>query len=196
MACAPLLALVALLIKLDSRGPVFYRHERIGRHRQPFRLFKFRTMYRELCRGGEYGGETAEQAFNELLADPVRRAEYATSYKLQSDPRVTRVGRFLRKTSMDELPQLINVLLGHISLVGPRALTEDELDTYYGAAASDLLAIRPGVTGYWQINGRSQLSYNDRVRLDMAYVGGWSLALDLTILAKTLRVIVSRAGAV
>jgi lipopolysaccharide/colanic/teichoic acid biosynthesis glycosyltransferase len=101
----------------------------------------------------------------------------------------------LRRTSLDELPQLINVLIGDISLVGPRALTADELDTYYGSAASDILSIPPGVTGYWQINGRSMLSYEDRVRLDLAYVGGWSLALDLEILAKTLRVLVARRGA-
>src|SRR4051812_25435784 len=188
---APLFLAVALLIKRDSPGPVFYRHTRVGKNRKPIRLFKFRTMYIEMCRGEGYGGDDAEATFDALMKDPLRSAEFGLTYKLQDDPRVTRLGRFLRRTSLDELPQLINVLLGDISLVGPRALTEDELDTYYGVATDDLLAIKPGVTGYWQVNGRSGLAYGDRVRLDLAYAGGWSLGLDLAILARTVRVLAS-----
>jgi exopolysaccharide biosynthesis polyprenyl glycosylphosphotransferase len=192
---APAFVVVAGLIKWDSKGPVFYRHERVGRGRQSFGLFKFRTMYLEACRGDAYGGAAAEQAFAQLISDPQRRAEFHLNYKFQDDPRATRVGRVLRKTSIDELPQLLNVLIGNLSLVGPRALTDEELEQYYGASADALLAIRPGITGYWQINGRSRLEYEDRVRLDLAYIGGWSLGLDLTILAKTARTIFARSGA-
>lgn len=191
---APLLFVAALVIKLESRGPVFYRHERIGRAGKPFRLFKFRTMYLQACRGAEYGGDAAEDEFRRLMMDPLRRGEFETAYKIRDDPRVTRVGRFLRRTSIDELPQLFNALAGDISLVGPRPITEDELYRY-GDEVERLLSIRPGITGYWQINGRSRLEYRDRVRLDLSYVSGWSLGLDLMIIAKTLRVLVSRSGA-
>jgi exopolysaccharide biosynthesis polyprenyl glycosylphosphotransferase len=193
---SPLLLAIAVWIRLDSPGPVFYKHDRVGRNGVPFRLWKFRTMLRESCRGEEYGGLAAEKEFERLMADPERSLEFAETFKLRDDPRVTRVGRFLRRTSLDELPQLLNVLTGDISLVGPRALTEHEFTVYYGDAADDVLSIRPGITGYWQINGRSDLAYVDRVRLDLAYIGGWSLGLDLAILAKTVRVICSRVGAV
>ena len=190
----PLFVVVSVLIKLDSRGPVFYRHERVGRGGRPFRLFKFRTMQLEYCRGAEYGGEDADREFERLMADPRLRAEFEKSFKLKNDPRVTRIGSVLRKTSIDELPQLINVVLGHISLVGPRPLTAAEAERY-GSDWDKVLSTRPGVTGYWQINGRSQLEYKDRVRLDLAYVSSWSLGLDLLILGKTLRVLMSRKGA-
>jgi exopolysaccharide biosynthesis polyprenyl glycosylphosphotransferase len=195
LAFAPLLVLIALLVKLDSKGPATYRHLRIGRYGEPFELFKFRTMHAEFCRGDRYGGRSAEEAFDQLIMDPVRRLEFESTYKFADDPRVTRVGRFLRKASLDEFPQLLNVLRGDISLVGPRPLTSAELEEYYGPAAAELLRLRPGVTGYWQINGRSNLEYEDRVRLDMAYVGGWTLGLDLMILARTIRVIATRHGA-
>jgi exopolysaccharide biosynthesis polyprenyl glycosylphosphotransferase len=191
---APVFLALAVAIKLDSPGPVFYRHERLARRGRPFRLFKFRTMAIEFCRGEEYGGDSAEQAFEALMADPELQREFTESYKLQADPRVTRVGRFLRKTSLDELPQLINVLLGDISLVGPRPITEDELERF-GRGARQLLDMPPGVTGYWQINGRSDVSYDERVRLEMLYVKSWSLKLDVAILAKTIRVIAARGGA-
>jgi exopolysaccharide biosynthesis polyprenyl glycosylphosphotransferase len=194
LVLAPFFALIALLIKLDARGPVFYRHERVGRGGQPFRLFKFRTMYLDACRGAGYGGESAEDAFAQLMTDPLRKQEFETTYKLQEDPRVTRLGGLLRRTSIDELPQLINVVLGDISLVGPRPVTADELHRY-GDRVGGLLNLRPGVTGYWQINGRSSLDYEDRVRLDMAYVGGWSLRLDLEILVKTVRVVFASRSA-
>jgi exopolysaccharide biosynthesis polyprenyl glycosylphosphotransferase len=191
---SPLLLVVALVVKLDSRGPVLYRHERVGRAGKRIEVLKFRTMRLESCRGDRYGGASAEATFQSLLADPERAREFADSYKLANDPRVTRVGRLLRATSIDELPQLANVFKGDLSLVGPRAITAEELPRY-GNRVEDLLAIRPGVTGYWQINGRSRLRYDDRVRLDLSYVAGWSLSLDLTILAKTLRVLLRRADA-
>jgi exopolysaccharide biosynthesis polyprenyl glycosylphosphotransferase len=191
---APILVALAVAVKLDSRGPVLYRHRRVGYRGKPIDVFKFRTMRREVCRGDRYGGEAAEEEFARLLADTARAAEFATTYKLENDPRVTRVGRVLRKLSLDELPQLLNVLKGDLSLVGPRAITSDELDRY-GDDVDTLLNIRPGVTGYWQINGRSRLSYEDRVRLDLSYIANWSLRLDLHIIAKTIRVLLSRHGA-
>jgi len=194
VALLPALAVIALLIKLDSRGPVFYRHERVGREGRPFRLLKFRTMALEHCRGPGYGADTAEAEFARLMADPERQREFQQSFKLQDDPRVTRVGRHLRRLSLDELPQLFNVLRGDMSLVGPRPITEAEL-ARYARHASVLLAVKPGITGYWQINGRSSLDYTDRVRLDIAYVTSWSLRLDCQILARTARVLLSRSGA-
>jgi lipopolysaccharide/colanic/teichoic acid biosynthesis glycosyltransferase len=132
--------------------------------------------------------------FEQLLADPVRRAEFEERQKLEEDPRITKYGAVLRRRSLDEIPQLINVLLGQLSLVGPRPVTEDELKRY-GSRVNALLNLRPGITGWWQINGRSDLSYTERVRLDMAYVGSWSLRLDVRILVKTLRAVMRPRGA-
>jgi exopolysaccharide biosynthesis polyprenyl glycosylphosphotransferase len=191
---APVFVLIAVAIKLDSRGPIFYRHERVGRSGRPFKLLKFRSMQLAHCRGDAYGGEGAEAAFRALIDDPQRRQEFEQTFKLKSDPRVTRVGRFLRSTSLDELPQLLNVVRGDMSLVGPRPITAGEVERY-GRKASSLLAVKPGITGYWQINGRASLDYDDRVRLDTAYVTSWSLQLDWQILTKTLRALLSRSGA-
>lgn len=194
VAMSPGLAVIALLIRRDSPGPVFYRHERVGRGGKTFRLFKFRTMFVEDSRGPEFGGEAAERRFAELMKDPERRDEFNRTFKLKNDPRVTRFGEVLRRTSLDELPQLINVLVGDMSLVGPRPVTKEEL-ARYGAAADELLSVRPGVTGYWQINGRSDLAYTERIRLDTAYLRARSVRLDFVILAKTVRVMLSRGGA-
>jgi exopolysaccharide biosynthesis polyprenyl glycosylphosphotransferase len=191
---APILVAAAAAVKVDSRGPIFYRHRRLGLGGKPIDVIKFRTMRLDACRGERYGGEGAEHQFAALLADSVRAAEFTASYKFEGDPRVTRIGGILRKFSIDELPQLLNVLKGDLSLVGPRPITQDEIGRY-AEFADSLLNIRPGVTGYWQINGRSSLSYEDRVRLDLSYIRSWSLGLDLTILGKTLRVLVSRNGA-
>ena len=191
---SPFLAYVAVRIKLDSPGPAFYRHERIGPRGRTIRVFKFRTMYADCCRGSDYGGEDAEVMFEQLLASPARRAEFAERQKLESDPRVTKYGALLRRRSLDEIPQLINVVLGQLSLVGPRPVTKEELE-HYGSGVDALLNLRPGITGWWQINGRSDLSYAERVRLDLAYVGSWSLRLDLLILAKTFRAVVRPRGA-
>ena len=148
---APFFGVIAILIKLDSPGPVFYRHDRLARAGRPFALLKFRTMGIDYCRGKDYGGEKAEIAFRQIMDDPERREQLAATYKLAKDPRVTRFGDFLRRTSLDELPQLLNVFLGDISLVGPRPITKEEL-TRYGTMAKYFLDIHPGVTGYWQIN--------------------------------------------
>jgi exopolysaccharide biosynthesis polyprenyl glycosylphosphotransferase len=191
---APVFLMIAVAIKIDSRGPVFYRHERLGRNGRPFRLLKFRSMGLEHCRGAAYGGEGAEEAFRRLIDDPANAHEFEQTFKLRTDPRVTRVGRFLRRTSLDEMPQLLNVLRGDMSLVGPRPITETEV-ARYGHKASALLTVKPGITGYWQVNGRASLDYDDRVRLDSAYVTSWSLRLDFQILARTARALVSRSGA-
>ena len=191
---APLCVAIALALRLDSRGPVFYRHERVGRYGKRLLLFKFRTMHLRWCRGERYGAEMAEEEFHRLMSDERRRHEFELSYKLRDDPRVTRVGGWLRRTSLDELPQLLNVLLGQMSLVGPRPVTRDEI-VHYGSAARALLTVKPGITGYWQINGRAGLDYDDRVRLDSAYVSSWSLKLDCKIIASTLRALASRRGA-
>jgi lipopolysaccharide/colanic/teichoic acid biosynthesis glycosyltransferase len=203
----PLLLLIAAAIRLESRGWPLYRHRRVGVNGKLFDLFKFRTMHSRYCRGPRYGGAGAEHAFARLMSDPSCRREFEEDFKLTSDPRVTKVGAFLRRTSLDELPQLLNVLLGDLSLVGPRPIVTDEMALYASDAADqssigrevtgywDIPDLRPGITGYWQINGRSDSSYAERVRLDTAYVRNWSVRLDLEILARTLRVIVSKRGA-
>ena len=178
LGCTPLLlplaGLIALLVRLDSPGPVFYRHARIGRGGKDITILKFRTMV-----------SNADEVLEECLArNPALCAEWADNHKLTCDPRITRVGRWLRKTSLDELPQLWNVLLGDLSLVGPRPIVWDEVEKYQGGF--DLyMKVRPGVTGLWQISGRSDTTYADRVRLDAYYVRNWSVWFDIYILLKT-----------
>lgn len=191
---APIFGYIALRVKLDTKGPIFYRHLRVGQGGREFGLYKFRTMQTRYCRGKQYGGEEAERAFADLMNNPKVRQEYELNFKLHDDPRVTKYGAVLRRRSLDELPQLINVFLGQVSLVGPRPVTIDELKRY-GSDREALLSVRPGITGYWQINGRSLVTYEERVRLDRAYVDGWSFKSDMLILAKTVRVILSRSGA-
>jgi exopolysaccharide biosynthesis polyprenyl glycosylphosphotransferase len=193
---APIVCLLAALVKCDSPGPAFYSAERIGRDGVGFRQLKFRTMRTEFCDGPRYGGESARVAFQRLLEqDEKLRHDYERTHKLETDPRVTRVGCFLRATSLDELPQLLNVIRGELSLVGPRPVTEPELSRY-GEHVTELLSVRPGLTGYWQISGRSALGYDERVRLDLAYVKAWSLGLDLRILLKSSNLLTTRTRAV
>jgi exopolysaccharide biosynthesis polyprenyl glycosylphosphotransferase len=195
LALSPLLLLAAVLVRRDSPGPVFYRHNRVGRDGETVGVFKFRTMHEEFCRGPGYGGRRAEAAFAALMDDPALKREFETNFKLERDPRVTRLGAFLRRTSIDELPQLLNVLRGDLSLVGPRPVTEEELPRY-GGESTTLLNVKPGLTGFWQISGRSETSYDERVRLDLAYVTSWSLKTDISILVKTFRkVFLHRQGA-
>jgi exopolysaccharide biosynthesis polyprenyl glycosylphosphotransferase len=193
---SPWLCVLALIVRLDSPGPALYSAERIGRDGRPFRQLKFRTMHSEFCDGERYGGEGAKAAFERLLGenDHLRR-QFEQTHKLSDDPRVTRIGRFLRATSLDELPQLINVIRGDLSLVGPRPITEAELERY-GDGVDELLSVPPGLTGFWQISGRSALSYEERVRLDLAYVKAWSLRLDLLILLKSANLLTNRTRAV
>jgi lipopolysaccharide/colanic/teichoic acid biosynthesis glycosyltransferase len=177
---SPLFALIALLVRLDSPGPIFYRRRVMGRGGTQFDAFKFRTMFVD--------GDAILARHPELLAELQR------DQKLRNDPRVTRVGRWLRKYSLDELPQLFNVLAGQMSLVGPRMISPPELAPY-GDAAADLLSVKPGITGLWQVSGRSDLAPQERVRLDLQYVHSRSFWLDLKLLLLTIPAIVRGRGA-
>ncbi|GAB3185220.1 Undecaprenyl-phosphate galactose phosphotransferase WbaP/exopolysaccharide biosynthesis polyprenyl glycosylphosphotransferase [Micromonospora palomenae] len=176
----PLGAAVALAIRLDSRGPVLFRQTRVGRGGREFGVLKFRTMV-----------ANADALLDELA---VRNETDGLMFKMRDDPRVTRVGRLLRKWSLDELPQLVNVLLGQMSLVGPRPPLPSEVARYDGDVARRLL-VKPGMTGLWQVSGRSDLSWEDGIRLDLYYVENWSLAADLTILWKTFGAVLRGRGA-
>ena len=177
---APWLLLIALLIKLDSRGPVLYRRRVMGLNGRQFYALKFRTMRAD--------GDAI------LAANPALLDELATAHKIKGDPRITRLGWILRKYSLDELPQLYNVLKGDMSLVGPRMISPPELAAY-GQWAMNLLTVRPGLTGLWQVSGRSDVAYDERVRLDMAYIRNYSIWLDLQLIFKTIPVVLSGKGA-
>jgi exopolysaccharide biosynthesis polyprenyl glycosylphosphotransferase len=198
LVLTPLLVIIALCVRLDSPGPVLYGGKRIGRGGRLIRVMKFRTMHLAACRGAEYGGASAEVVFSELMSDPSRQAEFVRTHKLPGDPRVTKVGAFLRRTSLDELPQLWDVLRGEMALVGPRAITVEEYDelafAHHDARAApywEFGRIRPGLTGYWQIHGRSSTSYAERLWLDEMYITSLSLRLDLLILGRTVRELLS-----
>ncbi len=180
----PLFLVLALLVRADG-GAAFYSHPRVGRGGKMFGCLKFRSMVID------------SQARLEALLerDPAARAEWEATRKLKNDPRVTRIGRFLRSTSLDELPQLFNVLRGEMSLVGPRPVQQSELERFYGAAATHYMAVRPGITGLWQVSGRSETSYDTRVALDVAYVSSQSLWADIIILLRTPLAVLSRRGA-
>ena len=179
----PLILLMALLVACDGNNP-FFVQKRLGRNGKVFRIWKLRTMVVD-----------AEQHLKaHLEQDPEARSQWDSTQKLKKDPRVTRIGRLLRKTSMDELPQLLNVLSGEMSLVGPRPVVNAELD-YYGASGKYYLATRPGLTGLWQISGRSDTTYAERVRLDRFYVTNWSLLRDMRIIALTMPAILMSRGA-
>lgn len=180
----PLIGAIALAIRLDSPGPAFFRHLRIGRDGVPFHVWKFRSMVID-----------AEERLQELLAsDPEARREWEETQKLVNDPRITRVGRLLRRTSLDELPQLWNVIRGEMSLVGPRPIVDAEIEKYKDDYRY-YTQVRPGMTGAWQVSGRSDTSYEYRVDLDTHYVRNWNLWIDLDILVKTVGVVLKREGA-
>jgi Undecaprenyl-phosphate galactose phosphotransferase WbaP len=179
----PLVLLLALLIKLEDGGNVFYAQVRVGRKGQLFGCYKFRTMWMD-----------ADQRLAAILeSSPEAASEWAADHKLKNDPRITRVGKFLRKTSLDELPQLINILMGTMSLVGPRPITSAEVDKY-GNDIKFYYDVKPGLTGLWQVSGRNDVSYDKRVELDRWYAENWTLWLDISILAKTIPVLVFRKG--
>ena len=180
LLCTPVLLLVAAVIKLDSRGPVFYRSTRVGLNNEIFPMWKFRTMVPDA------------DAIRERLQ--ARDVGAGILFKIRDDPRVTRAGKVLRRYSIDELPQLLNVLGGSMSLVGPRPPLPDEVAQYDGRMARRML-VKPGMTGLWQIYGRSDLSWEDSVRLDLSYVENWSIMQDMVILWRTFRAVVSKDGA-
>jgi len=171
----PFAAIIALAIVLESPGPVVFVHRRVGRNRKPFPLVKFRTMVRDS------GAALAEA----LASDEALRLEWEQWRKLRRDPRVTRVGRVLRRLSLDELPQVLNVLIGNMSLVGPRPVMEDEL-RYFGTLAEPVLSVRPGLTGRWAVSGRSEISYEERVQLEYEYATTWTPLGDVGILLRTV----------
>lgn len=185
IAIFPLLAIIIILIKTSSKGKIIYSHERIGRGGKPFKCYKFRTMYFD-----------ADHRLKELLAkDSSLQEEWLKHFKLKKDPRITSIGAFLRKTSLDELPQFWNVLKGDLSVVGPRPVVKEEIDRYLGANAAKILSIRPGLTGLWQVSGRSNTTYEQRIALDKEYIEKQSLWLDIKLIVKTIPAILFSRGA-
>jgi undecaprenyl-phosphate galactose phosphotransferase len=185
IVAAPAMAAIWVMARLDG-GPAIYSHVRVGQHGREFRCHKFRTMVVD-----------SDAVLSRHLAEnPAARVEWAASRKLRDDPRVTRLGKFLRKTSLDEMPQVFNVLRGEMSLVGPRPIIRAELETHYGAeGATAYLSVRPGLTGLWQVSGRSDVDYRQRVALDTHYVRNASLARDMMILCQTVKVVLLQKGA-
>ena len=178
----PALLTIALLIKLSDGGPVLYSHPRLGRHGRIFKCLKFRSMR----------VDAQERLAALLVSDPVAAREWRESQKLRHDPRVTKLGNLLRKTSLDELPQFWNVLMGDMSLVGPRPITRAELERY-GRERRYYLLVRPGITGLWQVSGRSNASYDRRVELDRQYVERWTFVGDIKILLATVPAVLKMA---
>ena len=178
---SPLFLIISIMIKCDTKGPVFFKQRRIGLNGKPLYIYKFRTMV-----------TNAE----ELIASftPEQKKEWEESYKLKDDPRITRVGKILRKTSLDELPQLINIIKGEMSIIGPRPVVEEEL-SWYGNDVDLVLSVKPGLTGWWAVNGRAEVPYPKRCDLELYYVKNASLALDVRILLGTLKVVFSQRGA-
>lgn len=192
---APVFLLVALLVKVsDPVGPVFYRQNRVGRGGRAVGVLKFRSMKWSYSTGPTRPYKTAAEAF-EAMGRSELVAEFEREQKVANDPRISRLGHFLRSSSLDELPQLCNAFLGQLSLVGPRPVVAAELERY-GDQADRYLAVKPGITGLWQVSGRSNTGYEDRVQLDVRYVTEWKLTLDLMILVKTVRTVLAREGAV
>jgi Undecaprenyl-phosphate galactose phosphotransferase WbaP len=188
LIASPLLLLltlaIAVAIRIGSPGPIFFSHRRIRRHGAFFTMWKFRTM----C------VNSAEVLEEHLASDPIARVEWQRFHKLRNDPRVTPVGRFLRRTSLDELPQLWNVFTGSMSLVGPRPIVAAEVEKY-GEYFADYCLVKPGITGLWQISGRSGVGYAERVQFDRKYARTWSLRGDVIILFKTLGCVLDQDGA-
>ncbi len=191
---APVILAVAAMVKLhDPSGPVFYRQQRLGRGGKMIGVLKFRTMLWQLSTGPDRPYRTAQEAFRAMGREDLI-AEFDAQQKVADDPRVSALGRFLRRTSLDELPQLVNALLGHLSLVGPRPIVADEL-VRYGRHQQAFLSAKPGITGLWQVSGRSDTTYEERVRLDLAYVRNQSILSDIAILFRTVGVVVAQRGA-
>jgi len=180
----PFLLIIALLVKITSQGPVLYKHKRLGKNGAPFYAYKFRTMKKD-----------AEQQLKKMLeSDPAIREEWEKNHKLKNDPRITSVGRVLRRLSLDEFPQLINIIKGEMSLVGPRPIVYDEIEKY-GDDFDRIFSIKPGLTGLWQVSGRSDTNYRERISYDTYYLQSWSAWLDFWIILKTFGTIVFGKGA-
>ena len=181
IVCIPIFIIIGIAIKIDSKGPVFFKHKRIGKHGKKLEIYKFRTMIKN-----------AEEAMKNFTEE--QKKEFAENFKLENDPRVTRVGKILRKTSLDELPQIINILKGEMSIIGPRPVVRSELEKY-GSNQDKFLSVAPGLTGNWAANGRSDVSYEERMALELYYVNNRSLILDMKIFFKTIGSVLKGRGA-
>ncbi len=178
IASLPFFLLISLLIKLSSRGPIFFLQERIGKNNIPFKCIKFRTMH----------PEAKDILENLLMKDEKLKMEFEQTHKIKNDPRITTIGKLLRKTSLDELPQFINVLKNEMSIVGPRPIVKKEKNKY-GKNFKKVLSVKPGITGLWQVSGRNNLTYKTRVKLDLNYVDNYNFLMDIRILIRTIGVI-------
>ena len=179
---SPIFLILAIIIKLDSKGPVFFAHTRYGKDGKKFKMYKFRTMY-----------ENAQDMINDFT--PEQMKEWKENFKLQDDPRITKVGKFLRKTSLDELPQIVNIIKGDLSIIGPRPVIEEELEKY-GDNKDKFLSVTPGLTGYWQANGRSSTTYEQRMEMELYYIDNISPKLDIKIFFKTIESVIKKEGAI
>jgi lipopolysaccharide/colanic/teichoic acid biosynthesis glycosyltransferase len=177
----PLYLVIAIVVKLDSKGPIFFVQERLGKAGKKIKIYKFRTM-----------ATNAEQILKNM-SDEMKR-EFEENFKFKNDSRITKVGKFLRESSLDELPQLINIFKGNMSIVGPRPIVEKEIEKY-GKYGYKLLSIKPGLTGNWQVSGRSDTTYEERVKFDMDYIDSRSFWRDIVIILKTVGVVFKRIGA-
>ena len=182
IALTPLIGLISVLIKLDSKGKVFYKQKRIGKNGKYFTIYKFRTMVDDANDFNKY--------FSKEQLD-----EFKENYKLEDDPRITRVGRFLRRTSLDEIPQLINIIKGDLSIIGPRPIVDEEIDKY-GIDRDKFLSVTPGLTGNWAANGRSCTSYEERMKLELDYIDNLNLKTDIKVFFKTIVTVLKGRGAV
>ena len=179
---SPLFLVIAILIKLESKGPVFFAHRRIGKNGKEIKIWKFRTMV-----------PNAEELIKSFT--PEQMKEFKENFKLENDPRITKIGKILRKTSLDELPQLINILKGELSIIGPRPVVKEELDKY-GMNKAKFLSVTPGLTGYWAANGRSSTTYEQRMMMELYYVDNISCKLDIKVFFKTVVSVLKKEGAV
>lgn len=178
---SPFFLLIGIIIKLDSKGPIFFTHNRIGKNGKPFKMYKFRTMY-----------QNAQEMINNFTEEQMK--EWKENYKLKNDPRITKIGNILRKTSLDELPQIWNIIKGDLSIIGPRPVIDEELEKY-GSNKEKFLSITPGLTGYWQANGRSDTTYEERMEMELYYVDHISWKLDVKIFFKTIVSVIKKEGA-
>ena len=178
----PLFIVLAILVKLDSKGPIFFSHKRIGKNGKIIGIYKFRSMV-----------SYSEEIFKNFTEE--QKKEFEKNLKLDYDPRITKIGGFLRKTSLDELPQLLNIIKGDMSVVGPRPIVRAEVEKY-GVCADKLFSVKPGLTGFWQANGRSDTTYEERVQMDMYYIDNRSFLLDIRIILKTVISVIRKEGAV
>ena len=179
---SPIFLIIALAIKLESKGPVFFKHTRIGKDGKIIKLYKFRSMVTN--------AEELIKAFT-----PEQMKEYKENYKLTNDPRITKVGKFLRKTSLDELPQLLNIIKGDLTIIGPRPVIAEELKKY-GTNTEKFLSVTPGLTGYWAANGRSCTTYEQRMQMELYYIDNLSLKMDVKVFFKTIEAVIKREGAI